>query len=81
MANGAQNSSFPATDFYAVTPADADLAVVTRALYIGGLGDVVVQGLNGINTTFTAVPAGTILPVRARQVRAATSATAIVALV
>jgi len=81
MASGAQNSNLPASDFYSVTPADADLAVVTRGLYIGGTGDVVVMGLNGVVTTFTDVPAGTILPVRAKQVRAATDATYIVALV
>lgn len=65
----------------AITPADTDLDRITRGLYIGGTGDVVVQMANGDDpVTFKAVPVATILPIAVRQVRAATTATLIVGL-
>lgn len=66
----------------AVTPDnDADLAFRTRGLWVGGLGNVAVQWPNGTSTTFTAVPAGTLLPIRVDRVLATgTTATNIVAL-
>lgn len=65
----------------AVTPADSDLAVTARALYVGGAGDVVVYMVGSTTAiTFAGVAAGTILPIRVDQVRAATTATSIVAL-
>lgn len=66
----------------AVTPADgADLADFSRALYIGGAGDVKVTTVGGSTLTFSAVAAGTMLPVRAARVFATgTTATLILAL-
>lgn len=74
-------NSNPAINAVAVTPADIDLDNYARGLYVGGSGDVVVQmaGDESI-VTFSAVPAGTILPICVSQVRAATTATLIVAL-
>ena len=65
-----------------VVPADgSDLSCVTRALYVGGAGDLRVRMQGGAEVTFAAVPAGALLPLRVRRVLAAgTSATAIVAL-
>jgi hypothetical protein len=52
-----------------------------RSLYIGGAGDVEVVNEAGAAVIFTAVPAGTILPIEAVIVKAAnTTATAIIAL-
>lgn len=66
-----------------VTPSDsANLATPTRALYVGGAGDVVVV-MNAYQNAvkFASVPAGTILPVRVLRVNATnTTATLIVAL-
>lgn len=54
-----------------VVPDDeTDLSVLPRALYVGGAGDVAVVMAGGQTVTFTAVPAGTILPVRAQRVLA-----------
>lgn len=65
----------------AITPADSNLANgIARALYIGGAGNVTIMNQDGSTCQFVGVPAGTILPVMARQVRAATTATSIVAL-
>lgn len=70
------------SSFAAVTPADSDLAVPARALYVGGAGDVAVKALKGGQTVvFKAVPAGAVLPISVSQVRATdTTATYIVAL-
>lgn len=74
----------PAGFAAAVAPADTDLAGgFTRGLYVGGTGDVAVLMAGdqaGSVVTFTAVPAGTILPIRVSQVRLATTATLIIAL-
>lgn len=72
----------PAYDAEAVTPDDvAEFTVVARALYIGGTGDVTLRTLAGNTVLFTAVPAGTILPVVCRGVDdTGTDATNIVAL-
>jgi len=50
-------------------------------LYIGVAGNVSVDTIgNDLNVTFLNVPAGTILPVQVKRLRAATSATNIIAL-
>lgn len=71
----------PATRAAAVTPSDSTI-LNARALYVGGAGNVAVMPLEGSTAvTFTAVPAGTILPVScARVMSTNTTATAIVAL-
>lgn len=72
----------PAAGAFAVTPSDsADLSFNSRALYIAGTGDVRVTMVNGDVVTFTAVPAGTVLPVRVKRVHStSTTATNIVAM-
>lgn len=73
--------SSPATHAAAVTPDDDDaLAAKPRALYVGVAGDVEVIMLGGETVVFTAVPAGTMLPIRVTHVKAAnTDASNIVA--
>ena len=59
----------------------APLAKVSRAIYIGGSGDLVVEMLGGQTPiTFVGVSAGCILPIRVTKVLTATSATDLVAL-
>ena len=71
----------PAAFGAAVTPANTDLPNLTRAVYVGGTGDLVVTfaGVSGA-VTFKAVPVGTVLPICVRQINAATTATQIVAM-
>jgi hypothetical protein len=66
----------------AVTPNDnADLAAPCLALFIGGAGALVVTMADGVDVTFGAVPAGTLLPIRVRRVKSTgTVASSIVAL-
>ena len=72
----------PAIHAVAVTPSDADeLATVSRALYIGGAGNVVVVTYGGDTVTLVGATAGQIIPIRVKQVKAtSTTATSIVSL-
>ena len=72
----------PAAYATAVTPSDADeLATVSRALYIGGAGNLVVVTLGGDTVTLVGATAGSIIPIRVKQVKAtSTTATSIVSL-
>jgi hypothetical protein len=69
---------------FAVTPSDTvDIrsGVLSDALYVGGAGNITATMADGKDVLFTAVPVGTILPVRVSRVKATgTTATAIVAL-
>jgi hypothetical protein len=69
-----------AMDAVAITPANSDLAVPVRALYVGGAGDVVIRTMAGTDVTLVGVVAGSVLPIAAKQVRVATTATSIVGL-
>ncbi len=75
-----------ARDAIAITKSDSTLYNATNnggfldALYVGGAGDVTVRTVGGTTVAFVGVPAGTILPIRCDQVRAATTATSVVGL-
>jgi hypothetical protein len=73
----------PAAHAFAVTPNDStDLSETTRALYVGVSGNVAAVMASGASATFSAVQAGTTLPVRATRVLATgTTASSIVGLV
>jgi hypothetical protein len=79
---GKNSAVYAATKAVAVTKSDATILETTRALYVGGTGDVAVVMADGGNAvTFSAVPAGSILPVQVTKVMSAnTSATLILAL-
>ncbi len=75
----------PARDAIAITPSSSILTQTTRALYVGGTGNVAVQmagygGANGSIVTFVAVQAGSVLPLRVDYVFANTTATSILGL-
>ena len=75
------NHAYPAEYAVAVTKSDSTVLNATRALYIGGSGDVAVTMAGGGNVTFSALAAGTILPIRVTKVLSTgTTATNIVAL-
>lgn len=69
----------PASYGFAITKSDeTDFDHYTRAIYVGGTGDVVVVWRDDTTSTFVGVPTGTILPVRAKRVNDATTATNLV---
>jgi len=70
----------PGASAVAVTPADTQLAVRTRAVYVGGAGDLVVRMAgNDQIVTFYGVAAGSLLPIRVTEIRLATTASNVVA--
>lgn len=79
------NANAPSSVYAAVTPSDTagsgDLTYVSRSIYVGGAGNVVAITIADAEVTFTAVPVGTILPIRAKRIKATgTTATNLVSL-
>jgi len=72
----------PLTNAVAVTPHNTnELGYVTRAVYVGGTGDLKVTLQDSGTVTFVDVPAGSTLAIRAKVVfSTGTTATDIVAL-
>jgi hypothetical protein len=71
----------PLTNSFAITPSDTlELPFVTRAVYVGGTGDITLRLAGGTaSQLIKAVPVGTVLPLRVRQVFATgTGATLII---
>lgn len=68
-----------AINYAAVTPSDTTELGPTLGLFVGAAGTVIVDGQNGAAVTFT-VPAGVTLWGEFKRVRAASTATGIVAL-
>jgi hypothetical protein len=61
----------PARHAFAATPSDVtDLSEETRAIYVGGSGDLSVVMVSGAEAMFAGVVAGTVLPVRAIRIKA-----------
>ena len=81
MAKTTPSPSYPSVpeDAAAVTPNDTTI-FESSMLYVGSAGDVKVTTAQGTDVTFTAVPAGTVLPVRIKKVFA-TGTTALIVLV
>ncbi len=79
---GSAKGSDPAFSAAAITASDStDLANPVRAIYVGGAGSVVVTMVAGNDVTFSGLPAGMILPIRAKRVKATgTTATGLVGL-
>lgn len=77
-----KNADLAAVDASNITPSDtAVIEPLTRAIYIGGAGDLAVEMSSGAQITFVAVQSGAVLPLQVRKIRATgTTATAIIAL-
>ncbi|MGA9772357.1 MAG: hypothetical protein WBV94_25210 [Blastocatellia bacterium] len=72
----------PANHAFAITPADsADIAQVTRGLYVGGAGNVKVDMAGGETVTFTGLAVGVVHALRVKRVyQTGTTATSILGL-
>jgi hypothetical protein len=82
FSNHAPGLESPAVHGFAVTPSDGvDLVDVTRAVYVGGSGNVALTLLSGATLTLAGVAGGTLLPLRAKAIKATgTTATNLVGL-
>ena len=78
----ARSLTSPAENARAVELSDAeDLPRITRALYVGGAGDVAVRMAGGDVVTFANLQAGSLVPLRiARVMATGTTASALVGL-
>lgn len=78
----AQSLVSPASDGFVITPDDnSDLPQATRAIYVGGAGTLCLCLQPDLPLRFVAVPAGSVLPLRAQRVMATgTTATDLVGL-
>jgi hypothetical protein len=74
--------TLPATRAEAVTKHDTnDFTYVSRGIYVGGAGDVAAVMVSGDVVIFSAVPAGTLLPLRCKRINSTnTTATLMVAI-
>jgi hypothetical protein len=73
----------PPRNTFIITPSDTnELPIVTRAIYVGGTGDITLRLAGDIGSQLIkSVPSGTMLPLRARQVYATgTGATQLIGL-
>ena len=72
----------PAENAAAITPSNSvDLDYVTRAIYVGGAGNLAVVMKGGDTVTFFGAVAGSVIPIRAARVLATgTTATSLVGL-
>lgn len=66
----------------AITTSDTvSLTGITRAVYVGGAGNITAIMSNGDAVLFSAVPVGTVLPIRCTRINAtATTATLLIAM-
>jgi hypothetical protein len=71
----------PASRAVPVTPGASPLATTSRALWVGGAGNLNVTMRDGTTVLFSGVPAGTMMPLRVTHVLStSTTATNIVSL-
>lgn len=77
-----RDATHPYNHAFPITPSNTvDLQQETRAIYVGGAGNLNVTLTDGIGVQFQAVPVGTILPISARRVAAVgTTATYLIGL-
>jgi len=74
----------PAKDAFDIVPSDSgQLATITKAIYVGTGGDIVLRAIDGqADVRFVAVGSGAILPIRVSAVRlSGTTASNIVGLI
>ena len=76
------NLQSPYSHAFAITPNNTvDLDVFTRAIYVGGAGNIRVDTIGGEEVLFTGLAVGDILPVRVKRVYATnTTATLMIGL-
>jgi len=78
--SASKTSQSPGSLFIAVTPADTDLTNGScRGIYVGAAGNLTIKDLYGNTVLFVAPALGVIHPIQAIQIKAATTATSVIA--
>jgi hypothetical protein len=72
--------SNPVKAFKDVVKSDTPNMGGCRGIWVGGTGTVVAIDRDGTTVTFSAVPAGTLLPISPRAIKVASTATGLVAM-
>lgn len=70
----------PALKWVTVTPSDATTYSGMRGIFVGGTGDLSLEDQEGTISTFTVAAVPFVLPIGALRIRAATTATNVIAL-
>ena len=79
FATRAEDITGPANSGFTITPNDAtELPEITRAIYIGNGGNLSVEMNKGGTLEFVNVPSGSLMPIRAKKVLEATTATSLI---
>lgn len=78
--SGSDSVQSPARKLVAITAADADLTNVTKAIYVGGAGTLVITAVDDSAAVTVTAVAGAVIPIRAKRIAAASTATGIVGL-
>jgi len=74
------NATVAAHGAKAVAPSDSTIFEITRGLFIGTTGDILVTMADGHDAAFLNLPSGSLLPIQVSKVKAASTATNILAL-
>lgn len=74
------NLQAPAIGAFAITPGETDLTIYTRAIYVGGAGNLKCTLIEGSAVTFYSVPAGTVLSIRVKNVSSDSTASNLIGL-
>lgn len=79
-AHRSANATVAAHGAKTVTPSDSTIIEITRGLFIGTTGDLTVTMADDHDAVFVNIASGTILPIQVSKVKAATTASDILAL-
>jgi hypothetical protein len=78
--SNASDMAAPARGAFSIVPSNDLLQIQTRAIYVGGDGNLTVVTDFGNQVTFVGLVAGTILPVACKKVLSSSTATNLVGL-
>jgi len=78
--SGSDSVQAPARKLVDITAADSDLTNVTKGIYVGGAGTLVITAVDDTASVTVTATAGSYHPIRAKRIAAASTATGIVGL-
>ena len=79
-AHRSANATVAAHGAKTVTPSDSTVIEITRGVFVGTAGDLTVTMADGHDAVFVNIASGAIVPIQVSKVKAATTASNILAL-